>query len=142
MDLRRIGAGIACAIVMAAGAGLRADETAEGDLKKLKGHWVAAGEEGHKVTYDFDGATLKVVAPTRSYTITVKLDPAAKPDKTIDLKIDEAPDDAKGKTSLGIYKFDGDDTFIFCFAPLGDRPAEYKQEGYEKIVTKLKRSKE
>ena len=50
--------------------------------------------------------------------MTVKIDPAAKPEKTIDFHIDEGPDDAKGKTSKGIYKFEDDNnTFVFCMRP-------------------------
>ena len=42
----------------------------------------------------------------------------------------------------GIYKFDGDDKFIFCFRPEGDRPDKYEQIGFEQIVSELKRVKE
>ena len=73
--------------------------------------------------------------------MTLTLDATAKPEKTIDFKIDEAPDDAKGKTSKGIYKWDGNDKFIFCFRPEGDRPDKYEQVGYEQIVTELTRVK-
>ncbi len=113
----------------------------DGDLKKVQGKWTAPSGDGTKVTYAFDGKTLKVVAPSRSYTMTVTLDPEAKPDKTIDFRIDEGPEDSKGKTSKGIYKFDGDD-FVFCFSPQGDRPTKYEMEGYEKIVTTLTKAKE
>ena len=74
--------------------------------------------------------------------MTVKIDSAAKPDKTIDFEIDESPDDAKGKTSKGIYKFDGDSKLIFCFCPAGDRPTKYEQNGYEQIVSELTKVKE
>jgi uncharacterized protein (TIGR03067 family) len=74
--------------------------------------------------------------------MTVTLDPDAKPEKTIDFKIDEGPEDAKGKTSKGIYKLVGDNKFIFCFSPMGDRPAKFEQEGYEKILTEATRVKD
>ncbi len=112
-----------------------------GDLKKLEGKWEADSGQGGKVTYSFKGNKLKVEAPSRTYEMTVTLDATAKPEKTIDFKIDEAPDDAKGKTSKGIYKFDGGDKFVFCFRPEGDRPEKYEQVGYEQIVTELKRVK-
>ena len=70
--------------------------------------------------------------------MTLTIDPEAKPDKTIDFKIDEAPDDAKGKTSKGIYKFEGE-KLVWCFRPEGDRPAKYEQIGYEQIVSTLTR---
>jgi uncharacterized protein (TIGR03067 family) len=117
------------------------DEKDGGDLKKLEGKWTADSGNGGKVTYSFKGNKLKIEAPTRTYEMTVTLDAKAKPEKSIDFKIDEAPDDAKGKTSKGIYKFEGDDKFTFCFRPAGDRPDKYEQIGYEQILTELKREK-
>jgi uncharacterized protein (TIGR03067 family) len=139
-------AALAFTALVATGAGtnpgLRADEPkVEGDLKKLQGKWTAPAGDGGKVTYTFKGKTLKVEAPSRSYEMTVTLDDAAKPDKTIDFKIDEAPDDAKGKTCKGIYKLDGDDKMTFCFKPEGDRPTKYEMVGYEQIVIELTRAK-
>ncbi len=65
--------------------------------------------------------------------MTVKIDPTAKPEKTIDFHIDDGPDDAKGKTSKGIYKLEDDNnTFVFCMRPEGDRPDKYEQVGFEK----------
>jgi uncharacterized protein (TIGR03067 family) len=131
------------AALLVAGASLRgAEEKDGGDLKKLEGKWTAKAGDGGKVTYTFKGKTLKIEAPRREYQMTVTLDATAKPDKTIDFKIDEAPDDAKGKTSKGIYKFDGSDKVIFCFRPEGDRPDQYEQIGYEQIVTELTRVKD
>jgi uncharacterized protein (TIGR03067 family) len=119
-----------------------AEDKDGGDLKKLEGKWTTpSGQGGDPVTYTFKGNKLKVEAPSRTYEMTVTLDATAKPEKSIDFKIDEGPDDAKGKTCKGICKFDGSDKFIFCFRPQGDRPEKYEQEGYEQIVTELKRSK-
>ncbi len=133
---------LAVALIVPSVAAFAADDAkVEGDLKKIQGKWTAPAGDGTKVTYAFDGKKLKVVAPTRTYEMTVKLDPEAKPDKTIDFQIDEGPEDSKGKTSKGIYKFDGDD-FVFCFAPQGDRPTKYEMEGYEKIVTTLTKAKD
>jgi uncharacterized protein (TIGR03067 family) len=134
--------GLALGALLVAGASVRgADDKDGGDLKKLEGKWTTPSGEGGKVTYTFKGNKLKIEAPSRSYEMTITLDATAKPDKTIDLKIDEAPDDAKGKTSKGIYKFDGDAKFIFCFRPEGDRPTKYEQIGYEQIVSELTRVK-
>jgi uncharacterized protein (TIGR03067 family) len=140
---RRAWMGLAMAGLLAASGGVQgADDKAGADLKKLEGKWTTPSGEGGKVTYTFKGKKLKVEAPSRTYEMTVILDSTAKPDKTIDFKIDEAPDDAKGKTSKGIYKFDGDNKFIFCFCPMGDRPTKYEQNGYEQIVTELTKVKE
>jgi uncharacterized protein (TIGR03067 family) len=116
-------------------------EKVEGDLKKIQGKWSVPAGNGEKVTYTFDGKKLKVVAPSRTYEMIVTLDPEAKPEKTIDFKIAEGPDDAKGNTSKGIYKFDGE-KFVFCFAPQGDRPTKFEMEGYEKIIVSLAKVKD
>jgi len=135
--------GMILAALLSLGAGLRAaDDKSQGDLKKLEGKWTTSSGGGGEATYTFKGEKLKVVAPSRTYEITVKLDPEAKPHKTIDFKIDEAPDDAKGKTSKGIYKFDGEDKLIWCFRPEGERPKEYEMVGFEQILSELKRAKE
>lgn len=115
------------------------DDAIKGDLKALQGVWTAKSESG-EVTYTFGGKTLKVDAPSRQYTITVTLDESAKPYRTIDLKIDEAPEDAKGKTSKGIYKIDGADTVVICFSGMGERPTEFVQKGFEQIVVTLRRT--
>ncbi len=140
---RYVRTGLTLAALLTIGAGLRAaDDKAAGDLKKLEGTWTTPASDGGKATYTFKGDKLKVVAPSRTYEITVAIDPAAKPHKTIDFKIDEAPDDAKGKTSRGIYKFDGDDKLIWCFRPEGDeRPTEYEMVGFEQILGELTREK-
>jgi uncharacterized protein (TIGR03067 family) len=118
-----------------------ADDKIEGDLKKLQGKWSAKANDGDKVKYTVEGKKLKVVAPTRTYEMTLTLDPAAKPEKTIDFKIVAGPEDAKGDTSKGIYKFDGE-KFVFCFSPQGERPTKFEMEGYEKIVVTLTKEKE
>jgi uncharacterized protein (TIGR03067 family) len=143
MTLGRLAGGLALAILLGAGARLPAadDKPADGDLKKIQGKWTAPAGDGGKVTYTFDGHKLKVGAPSRAYTMTVTLDSEAKPDRTIDLRIDEGPEDAKGKTSKGIYKFDGE-KFVFCFRPEGDRPSKFETVGYEQIVVELSRAKD
>ena len=142
---RRAGIGLMAAVLLAVGLSAAAAEDKAkdgGDLKRLEGKWTAASGDGGKVTYTFKGNKVKIEAPSRAYEMTVTLDASSKPEKSIDFKIDEGPDDAKGKTCKGIYKFDGDDKFIFCFRPEGDRPDKYEQIGYEQIVTELKRVKE
>jgi uncharacterized protein (TIGR03067 family) len=121
----------------------RADDAAiQKDLKELEGEWTVKSGGGGEVQYKFKGDKLEVTAPSRSYKMTVKIDPTAKPEKTIDFQIDDGPDDAKGKTSKGIYKFEDDNnTFVFCFRGEGDRPDKYEQVGFEQILSKLKRKK-
>lgn len=144
MLTKRAWIGLALAILIVPLANLRAaddKDKVEGDLKKIQGKWSTSAGDGGKVTYTVDGKTLKVVAPSRTYEMTLTLDPEAKPEKSIDFKIVGGPDDSKGNTSKGIYKFDGE-KFVFCFAPLGDRPAKFEMEGYEKILVTLTKDKD
>jgi uncharacterized protein (TIGR03067 family) len=146
MEIRRMtsrmrGIGLVVIGLVAAVGGVRAEDTVEGDLARLKGAWTNTSPDGVVTTYTFNGKTLDLKGPTRTYKMTVILDTKAKPDKTINFQIDEGPDDAKGKTSKGIYKFDGEDKFIYCFRPEGDRPSKYEQVGFEQFVMELKRKK-
>jgi uncharacterized protein (TIGR03067 family) len=119
-----------------------ADDATATDLKKMEGKWTAPSASGGKSTYTFKGKTLKIDTPSRTYDITITVDATAKRDKTIDFKIDDAPEDAKGKTSKGIYKFDGDDKLILCFRGEGDRPTKFEQSGFEQILVELSRLKQ
>ena len=116
------------------------DAKAPTDLKKLQGEWTTpSASGGGEVVYTFKDDKLTMKAPTREYKMTVKLDEAAKPHKTIDFKIDDGPDEAKGQTSKGIYKFDGDDKFVFCMTPAAGRPEKFEQVGFEQFLMELKR---
>jgi uncharacterized protein (TIGR03067 family) len=116
---------------------------ASADLKKLQGTWTTPSSQGGEDSvYTFKDDKLTVKAPTRTYQITVTLDDAAKPHKTIDLKIDEAPEDAKGKTVKAIYKLDGDDKLSLCFRPEGERPGKFEQVEMEQFLIELKRKKD
>lgn len=131
--------------LMAASVGARVrgdDEKTDPDLKKLEGKWTSPSGQGGTVTYSFKGKKLKIEAPSRTYEMTVKIDSTAKPEKTIDFQIDEAPDDAKGKTSKGIYKFESDSKLILSYCPMGDRPTTYEQNGYEQILSTLTKTKD
>jgi uncharacterized protein (TIGR03067 family) len=141
MTSRMRGMGLVAAGLLAVVGMVRADDAADTDLAKLKGEWTNTSPEGVMTTYTIKGATLDLKGPNRTYKMTLILDAKAKPDKTVDFKIDEGPDDAKGKTSKGIYKFDGDDKFIFCMRPEGDRPSKFEQVGFEQFVIELKRKK-
>jgi uncharacterized protein (TIGR03067 family) len=142
MHSRLLGMGVVlCGLLVASSDARGDDATVEKDLKKLEGEWTVKSEGGSDIRYKFKGDKLEVTAPSRSYKMTIKIDPSAKPEKTLDFHIDEGPDDAKGKTSKAIYKFEGDDTFIFCMRPEGERPDKYEQIGYEQILSKLTRKK-
>jgi uncharacterized protein (TIGR03067 family) len=117
------------------------DVPIEGDLKTIQGEWTVPSGFGGNVSYTFKGKTLSIESPNRSYKMTIKLDPKAKPEKSIDFHIDEGPDDAKGKDSKGIYQLEGEDTLTLCFSGEGDRPTKFEQIGFEQILTKLKRKK-
>ncbi len=143
MSSKRAWMGLALfALIVPVSGLLAADDKVEGDLKKLQGKWSTPSASGDgKVSYTIDGKKLKLVAPSRTYEMELTLDPEAKPEKTLDLKIVEGPEDAKGNTSKAIYKFDGE-KFVFCFSPQGDRPTKFEMEGYEKILTTLTKEKE
>jgi uncharacterized protein (TIGR03067 family) len=131
---------VAANVVFVAAA--RAEDTPEDpELKKMEGAWSVPSGFGGEVTYTFKGKSLAIESPNRSYKMTIKLDSKAKPEKSIDFQIDEAPDDAKGKLSKGIYKFEDDGALTLCFRGEGERPKEFEQIGFEQIVTKLKRKK-
>jgi uncharacterized protein (TIGR03067 family) len=145
--------GVVAAVMMAGllpGAALRAADDAKGkddakssaDLKKLQGSWTSPSESGQDSVYTFKNNKLTVKAPARTYTITVKLDAAARPNKTMDMTIDEAPEDAKGKSMKAIYKIDGDDKFTLSFRLEGDRPEKFGKIEKDQFVIELKRKKE
>src|SRR5436305_334520 len=60
-------------------------------LKALQGTWVPIDDQGIDSKWTFDGQTLKATVNGMDYTCKIKLDPAAKPDATIDLAIEEGP---------------------------------------------------
>jgi uncharacterized protein (TIGR03067 family) len=126
------------------------DDDAKKELKKLEGNWVmVSGEEkgkklpedavkNAKLTIKGDKHTVKV--GEESFVGTHKLDPSAKP-KAIDATDTEGT--FKGKTTLGIYKLEGD-KFTVCFAPPDkDRPKEFStKSGTGQFIHVWKRQKE
>ncbi len=74
------------------------EKKAEEVLKSIKGTW-ASDADGLDSKWTFDGETLKASVNGTDYTCKVKVDPEAKPHATIDLTIDEGPEEAKGKIS-------------------------------------------
>jgi uncharacterized protein (TIGR03067 family) len=115
------------------------DDSSPADaLKSLKGTWVTA--EGIDSTWTFEGESLKATVNGLDYACKVKADPKAKP-MTLDLVIDEGPEDSKGKTSKCIYKFEGEKLILCVSMPGRDRPKEFEQTEGEAYIFELKKEK-
>ncbi len=114
------------------------DDTSAEALKTLKGTWVS--DEGIESKWTFEGETLKASVNGLDYSCKVKLDPKAKP-ATIDLVIDEGPEDSKGKVSKCIYKLDGEKLILCVSMPGKDRPKEFEQAEGESYLFELKKEK-
>jgi uncharacterized protein (TIGR03067 family) len=124
--------GMACLLVPTAVPG---EEKAGENLKAFNGAWgaeeVSRGERSIKD--DFKGVTWtledgKVTftdgKSTRTHKITVD---SSKNPKTIDFHFESGAD--KDKKSLGIYRFDGPDRLILCWAEPGkERPTKFESK--------------
>jgi uncharacterized protein (TIGR03067 family) len=132
--------GLAAILVIGGAAGVAAaDDVSPADaLKALKGTWIS--EDGIDSTWTFEGETLKASVNGMDYTCKVKADPKAKP-MTLDLLIDEGPEDTKGKTSKCIYKFDGEKLVLCVSMPGKDRPKEFETSEGDSYVFELKKEK-
>ena len=123
--------------------GLRADDAKKvsGDLKKMQGSWVNAGE-GPELSWIIGGTALKATVDGTEYVCTLKLDPKAEPIPSADIIVKEGPGDTSGKTSKAIYKFDGE-KLIFCFSPPGGevRPTEFKSTEEQSHLFEMKKGK-
>jgi uncharacterized protein (TIGR03067 family) len=113
--------GAALLLTLLAGPSLRGDD-AKGDLKKIQGTWTLTTEDGGEASWLFDGDNLTVMMPNAKYVTKVSIDEKGQPQPAIDIKINEGPDDAVGKTSRGIYKLDGDHLTVCVSIPDGERP--------------------
>jgi uncharacterized protein (TIGR03067 family) len=136
-----LGLAVGAALVLGGGAAraLADDAASAADaLQALKGTWVS--DEGIDSTWTFEGETLKASVNGLDYTCKVKVDPKAKP-ATLDLVIDEGPEDAKGKTSKCIYKMEGAKLILCVSLPGKDRPKEFEQTEGESFVFELKKEK-
>jgi|GEM_PF-1111647 len=102
---------------------VRADDNAD-ELKKFDGSWISKDPNSGDATWTFEKGKLKLEAPGRSYKITIKVDTAAKPHKTMDMKVDEDSPNAKNFDGPAIYKFDGEDKISICFGTQG-HPTEF-----------------
>ena len=119
-----------------------ADVTIAGDLKALQGDWISKDDSGESV-WTFKGDMLHLKTPTREYEMTIKLDAAAKPEKTIDFSVSESSPNSAGTKALGIYKTDADTGKLqICFGG-GDapRPAAFKMEFPSAFLFELTKKK-
>jgi uncharacterized protein (TIGR03067 family) len=118
-----------------------ADDTAQTELlKPFQGTWASSGE-GIEATWTFDGEKIKANVAGMEYTCKGKIDKEAKPFATIDLVIEDGPEEAKGKISKGIYKLDGEKLTLCVSTPGKDRPKEFAQTDDEAYLFELKKEK-
>src|SRR5262249_4252192 len=110
-------------------------------LKALQGIWVPADDQGIDSKWTFEGDVLKATVNGTDYTCKVKIDPAAKPHATIDLAIEEGPEDSKGKDSKGLFKLQGDKLTLCVSLPGKDRPKAFETAEGESHLFALKKEK-
>jgi uncharacterized protein (TIGR03067 family) len=131
-----ISAALGLAVSAAHEAGTRDDDS----LKPFQGSWATDGE-GIDSKWTFDGDTLKASVNGQDYTCKVKVDPAAKPNGTLDMTINEGPEESKGKVSKAIFKLDGEKLTLCVSVPGKDRPKEFAQVDDESYLFVLKKQK-
>jgi uncharacterized protein (TIGR03067 family) len=110
-----------------------------GDLKVMQGKWAFDGDDV-EASWSLEGDTLKANFNDTEYVCKLKLDPTASP-RTIDFFIEQGPNDLVGKTTLGIYKIDGD-RVTFCVRRAGEdrRPGEFKAVEDDSFLFEIKRA--
>jgi uncharacterized protein (TIGR03067 family) len=109
-------------------------------LKPFQGSWATDGE-GIDAKWTFEGEKLKATVNGTDYTCKVKVDTEAKPNATLDLEIEQGPEESKGKTSKCIYKLDGEKLTLCVSLPGKDRPKDFAQVEDEAYLFTLKKQK-
>jgi uncharacterized protein (TIGR03067 family) len=118
-----------------------ADDKAQSDkLKPFQGSWATDGD-GVDAKWTFEGEKLKATVNGTDYSCKVKVDTEAKPNATLDLEIEDGPEEAKGKTSKCIYKLDGEKLTLCVSVPGKDRPKDFAQVEDESYLFTLKKQK-
>jgi uncharacterized protein (TIGR03067 family) len=109
---------------------------------KLDGDWETDGE-GIESKWSFEGKTVKATVNGQDYKCKVENDENAKPNPTLDLTIDEGPEESKGKVSKCIYKFtdEGKKLTLCVSLPGKDRPKDFAQVEDEAYLFVLKKAK-
>ena len=116
------------------------DKDKSESLKPFLGTWATDGE-GIDAKWTFEGEKVKATVNGTDYTCKVKVDKEAKPNPTIDLDIEDGPEEAKGKVSKGIFKLDGEKLTLCVSLPGKDRPKDFAQVEDESYLFTLKKQK-
>jgi uncharacterized protein (TIGR03067 family) len=118
------------------------DDKAKTDVvKALQGEWTSEENAGLESKWNFEGDVVKTMVAGMDYSSRLTVDPEAKPHPTMDLMIEDGPEDSKGKTSKGIYKLEGDKLTICVSVPGKDRPKDFEQVEDECYLFQLKKEK-
>jgi uncharacterized protein (TIGR03067 family) len=116
------------------------DKSQTEQLKPLQGNWATDGD-GLDAKWNFDGEKVKASVNGTDYSCKVTIDSEAKPNPTLDLVIEDGPEEAKGKTSKAIYKLDGEKLTLCVSVPGKDRPKDFAQAEDEAYLFTLKKQK-
>jgi len=120
----------------------------KGDLAKIQGTWTAkvGPQDDIPITLVFKENTVSLVitfnGEDRTMKGEIKLDEAAKPNKTIDWVNFKGLEGEEVPVNLGIYKFDGDKFTVCSGGPGNPRPTEFKagDQGPPTLTTFLKKA--
>ncbi len=130
------GAGLVLAALLATSTGAIAD-----DLARMQGAWITNSQGGSEpFTMTVKGQRLEVRGGASSYVFAMRIDEKARPEKTIDLKVESSSiTSAVGRTSLGIYRFEGE-SLILCLGLQGVRPSTFDTRILDQLRLELWRT--